>query len=102
MTSVTKDRIISGLIGALASFFVAVAVFGMNRNAIKVDFEKAKLDAKADVVYVDKQDGEIKSSLKDFEVQQEQRHALELQQEDRKFDQVDKKLDIIIKLIEKK
>ncbi len=95
MTNVMKDRLISGGIGALASLFVALTVFGLNRNAVKVDFEKEALRKKADVTYVDSRDNEIKSDVQEFKQLQENRHVNEMQQ-------VDRKLDLIIKLIEAK
>jgi len=81
-------------VSVLTACFVVFTTFALNRKGIKADNLSGKLEKKADITYVDDRDGEIKSDLKDYKIQQEQRHTSEMRE-------IDRKLDLIIKLIEK-
>lgn len=92
MTANTKTLMINIAASAVTACAVVFLSYGLTRSGKKADTIDSELKKKAPYDYVDMRDGEIKSDLKDYKIQQEQRHTSEMKE-------IDRKLDLILEVV---
>lgn len=105
MTNI-RAILLSTTVSSIGTFLVMFLMFGINRGNASSDSVKNELKSKASIEYVDREiesvqnyasdaDTRIIEDIKGYKGEQSDRHKSEAQQ-------VQEKLDLIIKLIEKR
>lgn len=92
MTVTTRNLMINIAASVVTSCAIVFLSFGLTRSGKRTDTIDSELSKKAPYEYVDAGDGRNESNLKEYKIQQEQRHISEMKE-------IDRKLDLILEVV---